>query len=283
MKKAINIWSFFGPWNLEEKCKIAAEAGFSGIEIDLTEDGPVDFKKSGKELADVRKTAEAAGLEPTGLACALYWGANAASADEQNRKKADEILSRQIECAAALGLDSILVIPGTVGADFIPDCEIVPYADAWDRARAFIERALPQAGKAGVTICIENVWNKFLISPLEMKQFIDSFSSDAVAAYFDVGNALGVGYPEHWIPILGERIKRVHFKDYRINVGSVDGFCDLLSGDVNWPAVVGELRKIGYKDWVAPEMIPPLPFYKHCPEVLIHNSYRALDSILKLR
>ena len=282
MKQAINIWSFCGPWDLDEKLKLAAEAGYEGFEIDLTEGDPVGFETSDDDLKAVREKAESHGLRLSGLATGLYWGANGASADAATRKKAADILDRQIHCASVLGIDAILVVPATVGADFIPDCEVVPYADAMERAKVLIKEALPAAEKAGVTLCVENVWNKFLLSPLEMRDFVDGFGSDRVGVYFDVGNALGIGYPEHWIPVLADRIKRVHFKDYRVNVGSVDGFCDLLSGDVDWKAVVDELRGIGYDGWVAPEMIPPVPFYKHCPEVLIHNSKRAMEAILKL-
>ncbi len=129
---------------------------------------------------------------------------------------------------------------------------------------------------------MENVWNKFLLSPLEMKSFVDQFHSKNVGVYFNVANTLAIAYPEHWIEILGSRIKRVHFKDYRRNVGSVDGFCDMLSGDVDWPAVMAALRKVGYDGWIAAEMIPPVPFYKHCPEVLIHTTARAMDAIFAL-
>lgn len=115
-----------------------------------------------------------------------------------------------------------------------------------------------------------------------MKVFIDQFDTPHVGSYFDAGNVLATGYPEHWIPILGERIKRVHFKDYRRAVGSVDGFCDLLSGDVNWPAVMQALSEIGYDGWVAAEMIPPVPFYKYAPETLIENTSRAMDKIFAL-
>jgi hexulose-6-phosphate isomerase len=224
--------------------------------------------------------AEKHQLELSGLATGLYWGANGASSDPATRDKAAAILHRQIHCASVLGIDAILVVPATVGADFIPDCEVVPYANAWDHASELVRAALPVAEQAGVTICIENVWNKFLLSPLEMKQFIEQFNSPYVAAYLDVGNTLAFGYPEHWIPVLGSHIKRVHFKDYRRAVGSVDGFCDLLSGDVEWPAVMKELQAIGYDGWVAPEMIPPVPFYKHHPEVLIANTKQALDAIM---
>jgi L-ribulose-5-phosphate 3-epimerase len=158
----------------------------------------------------------------------------------------------------------------------------VPYDAAYERAHAFIAAALPLAEQHRVCLAIENVWNKFLLSPLEMCAFIDSFGSAWVGSYLDVGNVVATGYPEHWIRILGSRIKRVHFKDYRRAVGTVHGFVELLSGDVNWPAVMRELRAIGYTGWVAAEMIPPVPFYKHCPETLIENTARALDRIFAL-
>ncbi len=282
MKKSISIWSFYGDWSLEEKLHLAKDAGFAGFEIDLTETGEVNLQSSSDDLRKVRELFDKAGLTLSGLATGLYWGANGCSADPAARQKAAHILERQIISAAALGLDAILVVPGAVGCDFIPGAEIVPYDDALLRARALIAAALPLAEKLGVTICLENVWNKFLLSPIEMRDFIDSFNSPFVGAYFDVGNALATGYPEHWIALLGSRIKRVHFKDYRRNVGTVDGFCDLLSGDVNWPAVVGALRHIQYEGWIAAEMIPPVPFYKFCPEVLIKTTSHAMDAILKL-
>jgi len=282
MKKSISTWSFYGDWNLEQKLHLAKEAGFSGFEIDLSDDGPVNLKSTEADLKAVRSLADKCELQLSGLATGLYWGANACSADPAVREKAATILKKQIECASALGIDAILVVPGAVGVDFIPSCEIVPYHLAYERATDFIKAALPAAEAMGVTLCIENVWNKFLLSPLEMKAFIDSFGSERVGSYFDVGNTLATGYPEHWIATLGTRIKRVHFKDYRRAVGSVDGFCDLLSGDVNWPGVMEELKSANYQGWVAAEMIPPVPFYKHCPEVLVHNTSRSMDAIFSL-
>ncbi len=282
MRKSISIWSFYGDWSLERKFQIAKEAGFSGIEVDLSETGSITPSSSRDELAEVRKCADRVGIELTGLATGLYWGTNPASTDASVRLKAQHLLERQITAAHDLAIDSILVVPGSVGVDFIPGSEVVPYAAAWERATAFVEGALPVARKAGVRICIENVWNKFLLSPLEMRSFIEQFDDEWVGAYFDVGNSLACGYPEHWIPILGNSIKRIHLKDYRRSVGTVDGFVELLSGDVNWPAVMGSLRAAGYSGWLTAEMIPPVPFYKHCPDVLIHNTSRAMDALLVL-
>lgn len=279
MKKSISIWSFPPEWELEKKFAVAKEAGFSGFEVDLTEDGPLGMNSGAKDWQAVLDLAGKHGLELSGLATGLYWGANGASADGETRARAAAILNKQIEVAAGLGLDAILVVPAAVGVDFIPGAEVVPYDLALERAEALIRGGLPQAEKSGVTICVENVWNKFLLSPVEFRDFIDRFGSDRVAAYFDVGNSLATGYPEHWISILGKRIHRVHFKDYRCAIGSADGFCDLLSGDVNWPAVMAALESVGYRGWAAAEMIPPVPFYKYHPEVLIHNTARAMDAI----
>lgn len=282
MKKSISIWSFYGDWDLRQKMQIAKDAGFEGIEIDVSGDGPITLDTSDWDLNKIGEQAESVGITLSGLATGMYWEFNPASAKEATRSKARKILEKQIHSAAHLGIDTILVVPGGVGADFIPGCEEIPYDLAWDRATEFVREALPFAEDKGVTIGIENVWNKFLLSPLEMQKFIDQFESRHVASYFDVGNVLATGYPEHWITILAERIARVHFKDYRRAVGSVDGFVDLLAGDVNWPAVMQALSDIEYDGWVAAEMIPPVPFYKYAPETLIDNTSRAMDSIFAL-
>lgn len=282
MKKSISIWSFYGDWDLEQKMRLARDAGFEGFEIDLSGDGQLNMETSRAELDRIAQTANEVGITLSGLATGMYWDNNPASSRQGTRAQARRILEKQIRAASHLGINAILVVPGSVGADFIPDFEAVPYDVAWKRATAFVRQAIPLAEEMDVTIGIENVWNKFLLSPLEMKRFIDQFESKSVGAYFDVGNALANGYPEHWIPILGERICRVHVKDYRRAVGSVNGFVDLLSGDVNWPAVTQALAAIGYEGWVAAEMIPPLPFYKYAPETLIENTSRAMDSIFSL-
>ncbi len=282
MKKSISIWSFYGDWDLKEKMQLAKDAGFEGFEIDVSGDGPINLDTSEVELDQIAETAAEVGITLSGLATGMYWEFNPASAALETQSKAREVLAKQIHVASHLKIDTILVVPGSVGADFIPGGEVVPYEKAWERGTAFIQQAIPLAEELGVNIGIENVWNKFLLSPMEMKVFIDQFNTPHVGSYFDAGNVLATGYPEQWIPILGERIKRVHFKDYRRAVGSVDGFCDLLSGDIDWPAVMAALRTLGYDGWVAAEMIPPVPFYKHAPETLIHNTSRAMDSIFAL-
>ena len=133
------------------------------------------------------------------------------------------------------------------------------------------------AAENNIVIGIENVWNKFLLSPLEYRDFIDQVGSPNVGSYFDVGNVLLTGYPEQWIRILGSRIKKVHFKDYRINPGGINAFVDLLAGDVDYPAVMRALRDIDYNDYCTAEMIPN---YKHHTTQTIFNASASMDRIL---
>jgi len=138
----------------------------------------------------------------------------------------------------------------------LPEAEVVPYDVCYDRATQAISQLLPTAEKLGVSVAVENVWNKFLLSPLEMRDFIDYFQSEKVGAYFDVGNVLLTGYPDQWIRILDSRIKRVHIKDFKLSSGTADGFVDLLEGDVDFDAIKKALTEINYDGYVTAEMIP---------------------------
>lgn len=126
---------------------------------------------------------------------------------------------------------------------------------------------------------LENVWNKFLLSPVEMRTFLAQFDSPWVGAYLDVANILPYGYPEQWIRILDSQLVGVHFKDFRRAVGTVEGFVDLLEGDVDWPEVMAALRDVGYSGPVAAELIPN---YRLAPEVRVANASRAMDAILRM-
>lgn len=277
MKKGINIWSFKEGTSIADAAKLAKQAGFEGIELSLNETGELGLQATDKEIREVKAAVEDAGLEIAGLATGLYWSYSMTSEDASVRQKAVDVGKKQLETAAALGVDAILVIPGAVGVDFIPGSEVVRYDVAYDRAIEAVGKLVPHAESAGVAIGIENVWNKFLLTPLEMRGFIDAHASSNVGAYFDVGNTVANGYPEHWIAVLGNRIKRVHFKDYRRQAGGLHGFVDLLAGDVDYPVVVDALREIGYDNYVTAEMIPS---YVHHTEQIIYNTSAAMDAIL---
>jgi hexulose-6-phosphate isomerase len=185
-----------------------------------------------------------------------------------------------LDIAKWLGVDAILVVPGAVDVFFLPDAEVVPYDVAYSRSREAIGGLVQKAEANRVAIGLENVWNKFLLSPLELRDFIDGFGSAFVGSWFDAGNVLSTGYPEHWIPILGERIKRVHVKDFKTAIGNGNGFCDLGEGDVNWPAVLSALKAIHYDGWVTAEMIPS---YSRFPDGTALAASMALDFILGRR
>ena len=279
MKKGISIWSFQNQ-PLEKSFAVAKDAGFDGVEVAIAEDGEVNLKSTEKELLAVKASAQNNGIELYSVASGLYWS-NWLTADcECERNRAKDIVKRHLETAKILGCDTILVVPGSVNADFAAPGRVVDYLDAYNRSLEAFGELKETAEKLKVSIGIENVWNKFLTSPVEMRDFIDKIGSDYVGSYFDVGNVLFNGYPEHWIKILAGRIKKVHFKDYRIAAGGLHGFVDLLAGDVNYPAVVDALKSVGYDGYVTAEMIPA---YTHYPETIIYNTANAMNKILGVK
>ena len=278
MKKGINFWSFPAGVSLEEGMKIAKDAGFEGIEFCMNEDGELGMKCSEKEILEVKRKAESIGIEINSLASWLPWEFSMTSDKPEHRIKAKDIVKKQIETASLLGADTVLVVPGYVGVDFVPGSEICEYDKVYERAMEAVCELSVFAEQARVNIGIENVWNKFLLSPLEMRDFVDKINSPYVGTYLDVGNVVLTGYPEHWINILGKRIKKVHFKDYRRDPGGFGAFVDLLAGDVNYPAVVDALEAAGYDGYCNAEMMPP---YRHYPFQIIYNTSAAMDRILK--
>lgn len=268
MKKGISIWSFQEP-SLEKCFKMAKAAGFDGVEVALDETGEINLESTQEELEAILEAAHREGIALYSVASCLGWVYSLTDNDASIRAKAENNIKKQIDVASILHCNTILVVPSVV-------TEEVSYDTAYERAMEAIKRLAPYAEAKGVTIGIENVWNKFLLSPLEMKQFIDSINSPCVKAYFDVGNVIQTGYPEQWIRILGSRIAKVHFKDYRSSVGTISGFVDLLSGDVNYPAVMKAFEEVGYDDWVTGELTP----YPQHQEAFLQIASRAMDEIL---
>lgn len=279
MKKGISIWSF-PPQSLAESFALAKDAGFEGVEVAIAEEGEINLRSTEKELLAVKGAADAAGIELYSVASGLYWDNWLTSDTEAERKRTKDIVKRHLESAKILGCDTILVVPGSVNADFAAPGRVVDYLDAYNRSLEAFCELKSYAEQLKVSIGIENVWNKFLTSPVEMRDFIDKIDSEYVGSYFDVGNVLFNGYPEHWIKILANRIKKVHFKDYRIAAGGLHGFVDLLAGDVNYPAVIKALESVGYNGYVTAEMIPA---YTHYPETIIYNTSNAMDRILGVK
>lgn len=281
MKKAINYWSF--PGGLEGKKSVlecfreAKEAGFDGVELALSMEGEVSMASTKEDMERILGWSREIGIGISSLATGLYWDYNFSSSDPTRVKMAKEVTVKLLELASYLKVDTVLVIPGAVDVFFNPAAEVVPYDLVYERSLAALKELAPIAEKYRVQIGIENVWNKFLLSPLEMRDFVDKVGSEYVGVYFDVGNVLLTGYPEQWVRILGKRIKKVHLKDFRLACGTVNGFVDLLEGDVNWPAVIAALRDVGYDDYLVAEMIP---LYGHYPEAKYRITSHAMDKIL---
>ncbi len=281
-KKGISYWSFAGGL---EGTKPVAEAfneakalGYDSVEVCLSDTGDVSLTTTEKSAREIIKAAQDAGVEISSVATGLFWGKSLSASDPAVRAAAMDIAKKLIDVASWLDAGAVLLIPGAVDIFFDPSAEVIDYDTVWKRSSDAVAALFPRAEAAKIEIGIENVWNKFLVGPVELKAFIDQFNSNYVGSYFDVGNAMLTGYPEQWIRSLGKRIKRVHFKDFRRAVGTGAGFVDLLSGDVNWPEVMKALSEVGYAGYLTAEMIPQ---YVHYPEVLLANTSNAMDAILQ--
>lgn len=276
MKKSISYWSFTGK-NAVEAMTLAKDAGFDGIELTLDSEGDINPATTEATLLQLKQTAQEIGIALPSVACSLYWTYSFTSDDHEERQKALDTAKTQIRFASILGADTVLVVPGSVSVEFVPERPVVSYDVAYDRALEAMGQLAPVAKEYGVHVGVENVWNRFLLSPLEMRTFLDTINSPYVGSYFDVGNVVAFGHPEQWIQILGSRIRKVHFKDYRRNPGGLGSFVDLLSGDVNWPAVQQAFANIGYDGWATAEMIPA---YAYAPDQCIYNTSNAMTRIL---
>lgn len=263
MKISANYWMFEG--GLEATLPVAdamsqaKELGFDAIELCVASSGELTHQSTQSECEAILANARELGIEISSVASGESWGCSPTDDDPAVRRKIIEFTKEALQVAKWLGTDAYLFVPGAVDVFFLEDSPVVPYDVCYDRARQSIEQIVPTAERLGMTLGIENVWNKFLLSPLEMRDFIDRFGSKAVGSYFDAGNVLLTGHPEHWIKILGTRIVRVHVKDYKKSVGTAEGFVDLLEGDLDFQTLKTALSQIGYDGYITAEMLPYQP------------------------
>jgi len=279
--KSINYWSF--PGGLEgkldpiEAIELAAKCGFEALEFGIFGSGPLGLDQPPSKWAEIRTKAEKSKIQLASTASGLYWSRSLADQNEANRAKAADDIRKMLQISAWLGAKTLLVIPGAVDVFFMEDRQVQSYDEVLSHSVAGLKSLAPEAERLGVRMGIENVWNRFLLSPTEMVDFLSKIGSPFVGAYLDVANVLPFGYPEQWIRILKHRLVGVHFKDFRRKVGTAEGFVDLLEGDVNWPEVMKALTEVSYSGPVACEMIPA---YKHHPMVRVLNASAAMDAIL---
>lgn len=235
MQKGI-CYGFLPGATVEEKFAQAATLGFACVEIPTL--------ATDADRRQFRAAADAAGIRVPSIMNQAHWSSPLSDADPAVRAKSVEGMMASLATAEVLGADTVLLVPAVVKPD-------VTYEQAWERSRAEISRMLPAYAEKRVIIAIENVWNRFLLSPIEFCSYVDSFNSPWLAAYFDVGNILAYGYPEHWIKSLGKRLKKVHIKGFD---SSKHAWTSLLKGTVNWPAVMAALRAVGYNGVVTAEL-----------------------------
>ncbi len=240
LKKGI-MWGSIGYGaSILEKFQAAKQAGFEGIEA-----------MSHANRDEVLKARDATGLVIPSVCNALHWKFLLSDPDPKVREQGVDALRLSLEDAKAYGADTVLLVPGRVS-------EVVSYDDCWKRTVEEIKKVVPYAEQLDVKIAIENVWNNFLLSPVEAAYYVDQFQSSKVGFYFDCGNILVYGWPEQWIKILGQRIAKVHIKEFSRKIadkqGKGAGFgVKLQEGDVNWPVVMKALDEIGYNNWTTIE------------------------------
>ncbi len=263
MKISASYWMFEGGLEankpITEAMQEAKELGFDAIELAVAGQGVLTDQATQAQCEDIVAAAQKIGIEISSVASGESWTYSPTANDPEHRARIINFTRKALQITKWLGSDAYLFVPGAVDVFFLPDAEVIAYDVCYQRACEALRQILPSAEETGVAICIENVWNKFLLSPLEMRDFIDSFNSEMVRAYFDVGNVLLIGYPEQWIRILGKRIKRVHVKDFKCSIGTAEGFVDLLEGDVNFQTVKEALADIGYDGYVTAELLPFQP------------------------
>lgn len=223
----------------EERFQLAKDAGFQEMECPTTP----DQARAEEMLAASKKT----GVRIHSVMNMEHWNSPLSSGDPAVVAKSVAGMETSIRNARLWGADTVLLVPAVVNAE-------TPYAAAWERSQNQIRKLIPLAEENKVIIGVEEVWNKFLQSPLEFARYVDQFESPWVRAYFDVGNVVINGYPQDWIRTLGKRIVKLHIKDFQMWQGRVVDWVNLLDGDIRWKEVYAALREIGYEGTATVEL-----------------------------
>ena len=215
--------------------KLLKEAGFEGVEL---------ISPNQLDLSEVLAARDKTGLVIHGVSGGRHWQDPLSDPDPKVVERGMAAIQQEFLDCKAYGGTTVLVVPAVVNKK-------VSYRNAYTRSQENIKKLIPYAEQSGVKIAIEEVWNKFLLSPVEFARYIDEFGSPTVGAYFDVGNVVEYGYPEEWIRELGKRILKIHVKEYakpkRFNY-------KLGEGEIDWPAVRQALVDVGYEGWISAEV-----------------------------
>lgn len=241
MQKATLISMLPRDLSYADRFAMARRAGFDAIEMQTIE--------AEAEETEILDAARAAGMRIHSVMNSDHWRFPLSSADAEVVARSVRGMETSLRNAARWGADTVLLVPAVVDAK-------TSYGDAWTRSQRVIrERLLPKARDLNIVIAVEEVWNKFLLSPLEFARYVDEFESPFLKAYFDVGNVVFYGYPQDWIRTLGPRIVKVHFKDFHLDRSKgVFAWKNIGEGDIDWAEVRRALGEIGYSGYVTTEV-----------------------------
>jgi L-ribulose-5-phosphate 3-epimerase len=244
LKKGLGFGMIKEELSLADKFKLVKDLGFDGVELNV----PTDLDKS-----EILEAKEKAGIELPSVVNKDHWQKPLSDSDPEVRKQCIQSVIQSLQEAKDFGGDTVLVVPGVVN-------EKVSYEQAYVNSMNSIRELIPFAEKTGIQIALENVWNNFLISPVEARRFVDEINHPLVGWYFDVGNILRYGWPEHWIKTLNSRIMKLHVKEFSRKIMNDEGLrkgfqVNLLEGDNNWPEVMKMVKDINYKGgWIIAEV-----------------------------
>ena len=281
MIKGISYLSFENGLSNNESIESALSQtknnGFDALELSVSSEGVINTNTSKAECELIRKKIEDSGVFVDSIATGMSWGVSPTSNDKSIREKSISLHQDALKVANYLDCKALLFVPGVVKSPISP--EIVRYDRALARLREAINQMLPIAEDLNVDLCMENVWNGFFYSPIELRDFVDSFDSDRLGVYLDIGNLIGYQqHPPHWIELLNSRIKRVQIKDFQENfdwTGSFS-FCDIGAGDVPWKETIAALDAIQYKSTIIAEMLP-------WDETILSRTSAAMDQLFKFK
>ena len=243
IKKAVQIYMLPKNLNYAQRFKLAGDVGFEGVEGQTVEDPKV--------AEEIKQASKDAKIPIHSVMNMAHWQYPLSSSDPAVVLKSLDGMKTSLHNAKLWGAETVLLVPGVVNPD-------VSYHDAWMRSQINIRTLIPLAEQLKVVICIEEVWNKFLLSPLEMARYVDEFKSPWIRQYFDVGNVVLYGYPQDWIHTLGKRFRKVHLKDFKVESKGFSPFqaefVNLGDGDIDWAAVRQAFADVGYTGWATTEL-----------------------------
>ena len=245
IKKAVQIYMLPKNLSYADRFKLARDVGFDGVETQTIEDPKV--------ADEIKKASDDAKLPIHSVMNMAHWKNPLSSDDPAVVKRSLDGMKTSLHNARLWGAETVLLVPGVVN-------EHITYKDAWTRSQKNIRTLIPLAEELKVVICIEEVWNKFLLSPLEMARYVDEFNTPWIRQYFDVGNVVIFGYPQDWIHTLGKRFRKVHLKDFKVVTHGFSPFqtefVNLGDGDIDWAAVRQAFADVGYTGWATTELDP---------------------------